>query len=418
MARTAAGRHGCEKPFPAPAASAIRRGVLGSLTPEQFIERHWQRAPLLVRGAIPGLKSPITPEELAGLACEPGVEARLVQGRVGGSWSLEHGPFEPSHFEALPERDWTVLVQDVDKVVPELARLLDEYRWLPDWRVDDVMVSYAAPGGSVGPHTDQYDVFLIQALGRRRWQIAEHFDPALVPDADLRLLARFTPEQEFICEPGDILYLPPHVAHYGLALDAALTFSIGFRAPDQRELIGALWEDLRERAGALRFEDPGRPVAQDPSVLAEPDLARFRELIRSGLTWSDADLDGLVGRYLTRPKPHLEPEEQSGTAKQLERRLLRGERLVRRLGARLARVERGEELWLFADGRQFRLARAQAAWVTALTSGQALGAEFVREQPAALSCILGLFRQGTLEWQENADEARDPAFARADRSRH
>jgi 50S ribosomal protein L16 3-hydroxylase len=373
--------------------------VFGSLAPERFLAEHWQRAPLLIRGALPDLASPITPDELAGLACDAEVESRLVQGHVGGTWRLEHGPFDAKRFGTLPERDWTLLVQDVDKLVPELARLLDAYRSLPDWRIDDIMVSYAAPGGSVGPHTDQYDVFLVQALGRRRWQLAEHFDPALVPDADLKILERFVPEQEFVVEPGDVLYLPPKVAHFGLALDEAMTFSVGFRAPDQRELMAGFAEELILRATPeLRFEDAGRSVAEDPSVLLEEDLSRFRQLIRSALSASDADLDSFIGRYLTRSKPHLEVEERKADAAQLEKRLKRGQKLRRRLGTRVAQVEREAQIWLFADGREFRLDPEQRSWIASLGRGEAIGLEVVQADRAALPVLLSLFRQGTLEW--------------------
>src|SRR4051812_19105668 len=317
--------------------------MLGSLSPEQFLRQHWQKSPLLIRGALPGFQSLLSADELAGLACEENVESRLVQGKLGGQWRLEHGPFESERLERLPERGWTLLVQDVDKRLPELGSLLEPLRFLPDWRIDDIMISCAAPGGSVGPHTDQYDVFLLQAEGRRRWQLSEHFDPALQPDADLRILQHFTPEQEFVVEPGDVLYLPPNVAHYGLALDAALTYSIGFRAPDRRELIGALSEQLMSGAHGARFQDPERPPSQHPSRVAEPDLRQLRELIRSGLVLSDEQLDSFICRYLTRPKPNLELESEPSAARELERRLRRGRQLVRRPAARFLLLPRPSE---------------------------------------------------------------------------
>jgi 50S ribosomal protein L16 3-hydroxylase len=389
--------------FSGPASGAIAAPVIGSLTAEQFLQQHWQRSPLLIRGALPGFRSPLSPDELAGLACEDDVESRLVQGRVGADWKLEHGPFEAERLERLPERDWTLLVQDVDKWVPELAALLTPLRFVPDWRIDDIMVSFAAPGGSVGPHTDQYDVFLLQAQGRRRWQLSERFDAALVPDVDLKLLQHFTPEREFVVEPGDVLYLPPNVAHYGLALDAAMTFSIGFRAPDQRELMRALSEELVARSIVdLRFGDAGRAPSEQPGRIAAADLRQLRELIRAGLALGDDELDRFLGRYLTRPKPQLEVEGEASAARAVERRLLQGERLSRRLGARLLLVPRPIELWLFADGQEHCLELGQLDWLEPLLDGAVFGVSELKRYPGALPCLSALIGAGSLEWQAAA----------------
>jgi len=377
--------------------------MLGSLTHEEFLQRHWQRSPLLVRGALPGFRAPLSVDELAGLACEAEVESRLVRGRLGDSWRLDHGPFEEAILEALPDRDWTLLVQDVDKWVPEIAELLVPFRFIPDWRIDDIMVSFAAPGGSVGPHTDQYDVFLLQAQGRRRWQLSEHFDSALIPDIDLKILERFSPEQEFVVEPGDLLYLPPNVAHYGLALDSAMTLSIGFRAPNQRELIGActeqLFDDAREE---LRFRDPGRPGAKHPSRILEADLLQLRQLVRSGLSLGDDELDRFLGRYLTRPKPQLEVDGEPIEARRIDRRLSRGERIVRRLGARLLLAPRAAELWVFANGRDYQLELSELAWLEPLADGAAFDAECSKQHPGALPWLITLFEAGCLEWQAHS----------------
>lgn len=366
-----------------------------------------------MRGALPGFQAPLSADELAGLACEADVESRLVSGRLGGSWQLEHGPFEEETLARLPDRDWTLLVQDVDKWVPEVAALLTLFRFIPDWRIDDIMVSFAAPGGSVGPHTDQYDVFLLQAQGRRRWQLSEHFDAALLPDIDLKILERFSPEQEFVVEPGDLLYLPPNVAHYGLALDAAMTLSIGFRAPNQRELIGACAEHLIGSArDELRFCDPERPVAEHPSRLGEADLRQLRELVRSGLALADDELDRFLGRTLTRPKLHfevagepLESEQESlaggdpAETRHIQRRLGRGERLVRRLGARLLLVPRPAELWLFADGHEYQLEPVHLAWLEPLADGAAIDAVCLQRDPSPLPWLATLLGRGSIEWQ-------------------
>jgi 50S ribosomal protein L16 3-hydroxylase len=382
--------------------------VFGSITPSQFLARHWQREPLLFSGALPDFRSPLTPDELAGLACEEEVESRIVLGHVGSRFELEHGPFEEERFERLPKRDWTLLVQDVDKHVPEVARLLQAFRALPDWRIDDIMVSFAAPGGSVGPHTDQYDVFLLQAQGRRRWQLSERFNPELRGDCDLKVLARFEPERELIAEPGDILYLPPNVAHFGVALDEAMTFSIGFRAPDQRELAGALARELCDDARqSLRFVDAGRGVVQDPTELAPGDLERLRELVRTGLSPSDAELDAFIGRYLTRAKPNLELAAEATPAAVVKRRLERGERVQRRQGSRWAWLRRGAELSVFAEGYESRLRESQRAWVQPLLAHTALGADAFAADETAHACLARWLEQGALDWQGEDDDDDD-----------
>jgi 50S ribosomal protein L16 3-hydroxylase len=384
------------------ALNPSHRNMFGSLTAQQFLSQHWQRKPLLIRQALPSFVSPLSADDLAGMACEDSIEARLVQGKVGGRWRLEHGPFEPERLENLPERDWTLLVQDVDKWVPEVASLLAGFRFIPDWRIDDIMISVAAPGGSVGPHTDQYDVFLLQAQGRRRWQLSEKFDPALDPEAELKILQRFEPEQEFVVEPGDLLYLPPNVAHYGLALDQAMTYSIGFRAPDRRELMGAVAERLLSRAGDVRFSDPGRALSERPSRIDETDLRQLRELVRGGLALGDDELDALLCRYLTRPKPNLELEREPSETKKVERRLRRGEALVRRPAARFLLAPRASALWLFADGAEHQLELAWLEWIEALVEGAAFDAALLARYPGALPVVCSLLGAGSLDWQADA----------------
>jgi len=387
-------------PFRGPRPVPYLPAVFGELTAQQFLERHWQKSPLLVPGALPGFRSPLSADELAGLACEPEVESRLVLGSRETTWQLEHGPFEEQRFRQLPERDWTLLVQDVDKWLPDLAPLLEPFRCIPDWRIDDIMVSFAAPGGSVGPHTDQYDVFLLQAQGRRRWQLSEHFDAALEPDVDLKILQNFSAEREFVVEPGDILYLPPGVAHFGVALDECLTFSIGFRAPDQHELMLALAEELIQRATSTRFGDPERSVAADPSQIDASDLRALRGLIRTGLALDDRELNRFLGRYLTRSKPNLEADSQPNDARQVKRRLARGDQLMKRLGARLAHVLEQDGVCLFFDGRERQLGLSHLAWIVPLARGVPFDAAHLERHPEALPELLTLLGHGSLEWLE------------------
>lgn len=379
--------------------------MFGSLSPSQFLERHWQRSPAVFPGALPHFRSPISPDELAGLACEEDVESRLVEGTVATSFRLEHGPFDEDRFERLPKRDWTLLVQDVDKHVQEVAALLAPLSFLPDWRVDDIMISFAAPGGSVGPHTDEYDVFLLQAQGRRRWQLSTSFEPALRTDCDLKVLQRFEPERELIAEPGDILYLPPGVAHFGVALDEAMTFSIGFRAPDQRELIGALLRELSERPRpSRRFADPGRTGVTHPAEIAAPDLAELRALVRSGLELSDPELDQFLGRYITRNKPNLELAGKTMRSRDVLRRLEGGDTLIRRQGSRWAEISRGDELWVFAEGHEQVLDERQRSWLAPLLAGTPMGAASFGADPRIGAWLAAWLEHGALEWQSDDND--------------
>src|SRR5688572_6995965 len=210
------------------------------------MRRFWQRKPLLVRGAFAAFADPLTPREVMELAARDEVPSRLVQGR-GRRWSMEHGPIAPARAKRLPRRDWTVLVQDTQLASRECERLLAQFDFIPHARVDDLMVSYAMPGGGVGPHVDSYDVFLLQGTGRRRWQISTQRDTRFIPGLPLRILERFEPEEEWVLEPGDMLYLPPGVAHHGVAETECLTWSIGLRAPAARELAAGFLDDLHER---------------------------------------------------------------------------------------------------------------------------------------------------------------------------
>ncbi|HEX7768542.1 MAG TPA: cupin domain-containing protein, partial [Dokdonella sp.] len=208
------------------------------MTPARFLREHWQKRPLLVRGAFPAFEPPLRPEDLAGLACEELALSRIVVGDARRDrWNVRNGPFAESDFAKLPKSHWTLLVQDVDKWDADVAALPGHFGFLPGWRIDDVMVSYAEDGGSVGAHVDQYDVFLLQGLGRRHWMIST--DPAAPrafrDDVELKLLSTFTPTHDWVLEPGDMLYLPPGVPHHGVARGACMTFSIGMRAPSQAE---------------------------------------------------------------------------------------------------------------------------------------------------------------------------------------
>ncbi len=375
---------------------------LGGLTPAEFLESYWQKKPLLIRDALPGFRSPLAPEELAGLACEEGVESRLVleQGDAR-PWELRHGPFAEEDFLALPETHWTLLVQGVDRLIPEVEALLDNFRFLPSWRIDDVMVSYAPAHGGVGAHIDSYDVFLLQGLGRRRWRIgaAPVEEETLVPDLDVRVLAGFEADEEYVLGPGDMLYLPPRVAHEGVALGDCMTYSIGLRAPSERELLGSFLQDALTRPSAdALYADPDLTPAEHPAEIRPEALARIRELLQSALSDEDAIADWF-GRFVTERREAL-PPTQPPAPDDLAEAVRQGAALTRSPGAQLAFVEKGGAATLFADGEAHPLGDGLAFAAPLLTGRRALPAEALRPHlgtPGFAELLADLVEAGALE---------------------
>lgn len=278
--------------------------ALGKLPVEEFMRRYWQKRPLLVRQAIPAADSPVTRERLFALAARDEVEARLVTS-FGGRWRLAHGPFAADALPSIRRRAWTLLVQGVDLVDAAASALLARFRFLPDARLDDLMASYATDGGGVGPHVDSYDVFLVQTHGRRRWRIGRQRDRRIVPGLPLKILADFRPTHEWVLEPGDLLYLPPGVAHEGVALGECITCSIGFRAPAWQELVEPWFAALAERVRIEgRYRDPGLGPTRHPGRLPAPLCeAALRALGRVRPTPRDAARALLA--YLSEPKPQV-----------------------------------------------------------------------------------------------------------------
>ena len=274
----------------------------GEAGADEFLQEYWQQKPLLIRQALPDYISPISPDELAGLALEEVVES-LLGGGGGNNWSLRHGPFTEQDFLDLPQQDWTLLVQAVDLWVPQVQQLLELFAFLPLWRLDDVMVSFACPGGSVGPHFDQYDVFLLQVAGTRRWQIGGQCDGStpLKADCQIRMLESFSSREEWLLEPGDMLYLPPGIAHWGVAESECLTYSIGFRSPNIADLLADLAVELMAQGYDAHYRDPAMSQA-----LAGPDIAQAFVAQAKQQLWQAIDNDDLIGdwfaRFMTAPK--------------------------------------------------------------------------------------------------------------------
>jgi 50S ribosomal protein L16 3-hydroxylase len=269
----------------------------------EFLQNYWQQKPCLIRQAFPGTQSPLSPEELAGLACEQAVHSRLViEKDADHPWQLSYGPFAEEDFLALPDTHYSLLVSECEKWIPEFAELLQQFYFIPSWRIDDLMVSYAPHGGSVGPHVDEYDVFLLQLQGQREWQYSDERveNPQLIEGPELAILQDFNPDQEAILDPGDMLYLPPGIAHHGVALEACLTCSIGFRAPDANEVLESMALEIdRQNLGAQRYTDAGLEKRSHHAEISDKEVHKLRLLATSLLDQPDDLWVDATGRLLS-----------------------------------------------------------------------------------------------------------------------
>ncbi|NWA81710.1 MULTISPECIES: ribosomal protein uL16 3-hydroxylase [unclassified Pseudomonas] len=375
--------------------------LLGGITAREFLRDYWQKKPLLIRQAIPDFESPIDADELAGLALEEEVESRLVIEHGERPWELRRGPFAEDAFSTLPEREWTLLVQAVDQFVPEVAELLEHFRFLPSWRIDDVMISFAAPGGSVGPHFDNYDVFLLQAQGKRNWKIGQmcNSESPLLQHADLRILADFDQSEEWVLEPGDMLYLPPRLAHFGIAEDDCMTYSVGFRAPSAAEVLTHFTDFLSQYlTDEERYTDADAQPVSDPHQIQGDALDRLKSLLaehmsdeRMLLTW--------FGQFMTEPRyPELVAGEELGEEDFINS-LEGGAILVRNPSARMAWSEVDDDVLLFASGQSRYLPGKLRELLKLVCSADALhsdnlGAWLADEDGRDLLCEL--VKQGSL----------------------
>ncbi len=329
---------------------------LGDMSTDEFLSDYWQKRSLLIRQAFAEFMPELDESDIAGLACDELAESRLVSGSYPEhDWVLRYGPFVEQDFTSLPDENWTLLVQDVEKHYPPLESLLNSFSFLPSWRMDDLMISVAAPGGSVGPHVDQYDVFLLQAAGHRKWQMASNFDPTLLADCELNVLKSFESEQEWLLEPGDMLYLPPGVAHHGVALDQGMTWSIGMRAPSSADLLQALGEWLADRQDeGERYRDgelSSTPVAGEIDPAA---VNGFRRLIEKS-AGDESGFQAFIGSFMSRYRLAQEPApaEQQLDASTVHKALAGGAQLRHNPWTRLVWLKTERGALLFAAGDEF-----------------------------------------------------------------
>jgi 50S ribosomal protein L16 3-hydroxylase len=345
------------KPLPIEVRGSASQPLGMSTT--QFLRDYWQKRPLLIRNAFPDFQPPIEPNDLAGLACEEGVLARLiVHDEKRDRWTVKTGPFQEEEFGKTPKRDWTLLVQDVDKWDADVAALLEAFAFLPTWRVDDIMVSYAEDGGGVGAHVDQYDVFLLQGIGERHWAISNDPDAPLEfrNDVELKQLKVFEPTHEWLLEPGDMLYLPPGVPHDGVAIGNCMTLSVGMRAPSQAELTGDLADFLAERMPEeLRYTDPDLTPAKRAGEIDTAALNRLRQALPFAAALDRDLLADWFGRFITRYRSAqlaAAPPKQT-TAAALDKALDAGAVIVRHPFARLAWVRGKKDATLYVSGHPY-----------------------------------------------------------------
>lgn len=391
------------------------RGPLG-MPPAEFLRDYWQKRPLLIRNAFPGFEAPLQPEDLAGLACEEFALARLIRhDRASDGWQVATGPFDEALFPGLGDHDWTLLVQDVDKWDADVAALLPHFAFLPRWRIDDVMVSFAATGGSVGAHVDQYDVFLLQGLGHRRWQIdaSAAMGRGVPPqdfrdDVELKLLRTFTPTHDWVLGPGDMLYLPPMVPHHGVAEDPCLTFSVGMRAPSAAELMGDYIDTLAAEADdSIRYHDETLAVPADPNEIDAEAMARVVEALNV-MRMNDPDrLGDWFGRFITgyRNAQQVMAGDPPPPRIELEWLLSHGQAaLLRNPFTRMAwrRARKGARLFVSGVDLSLPIRDARALAAAAQIDGDAYAAL----SPAGRDAVIELLAQGHYSLYTGED---DPA---------
>lgn len=326
------------------------------LDAQGFLNEYWQKKPLLIRQAFTDFETPISPDELAGLSLDEDTTPRLITCDENGHFSLESGPFDESRFTQLDNNDWSLLVTDVEKHLPELADYLSPFQFIPNWRIDDLMISYAPNGASVGAHVDEYDVFLLQASGTRRWLIdsSEQPDLTLIPDAELKLLANFDANETHNLEPGDMLYLPPGMPHHGIAVsDDCTTWSVGFRAPTVADIVHSFADQITEKLATQRYRDPQLQICE-PGKIDEQSLLAIKKLWEQATQLSNEELAQMAGRLLTTPAIDIERDE-------INEQEINNSRWRKHSFSRLAYTKHDQTTTLYADAEALDCSEQLAA---------------------------------------------------------
>ncbi len=333
---------------------------LGHISHQTFMEEYWQKKPLLVRQAFPDFSSPISADELAGLAYEEDVNSRIVMEKHGEHpWFPIFGPMSDEIFSSMPETHWSLIVNDLEKYLPELSWIIDRFRFIPEWRLDDLMISYAADQGSVGPHIDLYDVFILQGQGQRRWQI--NTQPVTkdnqVKGTPLRIQNNFQAEEEWIVEPGDMLYMPPGVSHHGVSLGESLSYSIGFRATSHADLVNEFISHITQNLSPkLTYQDPDQRIQQHPNEIQQDALERVTEIFKEYLQPDHPELQRWFGCFSSDTKTSIDtqPEDEINSIEELKELTSTGI-LSRHPASRFAFAQNPENTLLFIDGEDYEV---------------------------------------------------------------
>jgi len=379
---------------------------LNGLTHQQFLDEYWQKKPCLIRQGLPGLQFPLSAEEIAGLACEEDVPARILQETGGDAgWIVQHGPFSDEDFANLPPSHWTLLVTDLEKHIPELQALVEPFRFIPDWRIDDLMISYAVDQGSVGPHWDEYDVFLIQVDGKREWRVdtTPYTDVDLRPNPDLKILSRFNAGQSWVLEPGDILYLPPMVAHYGIAQGACMTCSVGFRAPAYDDMLASLSEELLCKPDIRqRYSDPDLETRDNPGQIEQFEIQQVRKKLETLMQLDDASFARWFGQYVTEPSMDwVIPCEKALDSEELHGILDTESQLVRSTASRMAWTDSHGSLLFFADAESYALPHTLQELIEYLCRSYQYDTQTLQQlignEESAFNLLCDLLNRGILE---------------------
>ncbi|WP_415881317.1 JmjC domain-containing protein [Neptuniibacter sp. QD34_54] len=376
------------------------KSPFGDISIETFLAEYWQKKPLLIRNAFSNFEPPVTADELAGMALEEDVESRLIiQSPDGKDWSLKHGPLQEETFAELPDSHWTLLVQSVDHWIPEANELLEHFRFVPNWRLDDLMISYAADGGGVGPHYDNYDVFLIQASGTRRWEVGGIYgeDSPRRPDVPVMILPEWEPEHVWDLQPGDMLYVPPRVGHNGFAIgDDCMTYSVGFRAPSHQEMMSGFTDYLSDITKAEdRYRDSDLALQANPGEITDQALERVKSALKEYID-SPELLTHWFGQFMTEPKnpEHGADQVCEMDEEEIAELLLAGIPLCRSEGSRFAFNRLDDHFILFVDGKGCACSEGQVTLAESLCAN--LYHEQIEPTEENLQLLKALLLQGSI----------------------
>lgn len=366
--------------------------LLGGLTPARFLRDYWHKKPLLIRQALPGFTPLMSREALFGMAARDDIESRLIT-HFKQQWHMENGPI--GTLPSIRKSDWTLLVQGVNLHDDAADALLRQFRFIPDARLDDLMISYATDGGGVGPHFDSYDVFLLQAHGRRRWRIGAQKDLSLLDDMPLKILRNFQPQQEFVLEPGDMLYLPPHYAHDGTAIGECMTYSIGFRAPSYQELGEAFLQFMADSIDLPgRYADSGLAAGKHPAEIGPAMLSQVAAQLDK-VRFTQDDITIFLGEYLSEPKAHVFFDPPASPLTPARFAQAGGKRGVK-LSRKTQMLYRGKHV--FINGESFAIDRADKGLLTTLADMRKLGGSAVSQASKdVMEALYNWYRDGWID---------------------